>query len=173
MSFGTCTLIICGGLASPRSSWVVKAMRVVLLFSTRKMSGWGLMYLWRQRRRNLIIFRAAWSCFLVSKLLLKKPEYELLSREAVKLHVRKLKAGQRWEKTLNQTAHVANPTAQAYFMVLSLGIPGGEGRRALQTLSPTWREIIERLKIRCPVTVLPQVFISSFVQKGIRQTFSV
>lgn len=29
-----------------------------------------MLYLWRQRRKNLMILRAAWSCFLVSRLLL-------------------------------------------------------------------------------------------------------
>lgn len=31
-----------------------------------------MVYLWRQRRKNRMILRAAWSCFLVSRLLLFK-----------------------------------------------------------------------------------------------------
>lgn len=43
-------------------------------------------YLWRQRRKNRIILRAAWSCFLVSRLLLnthtqKKPNFEAQTKK--------------------------------------------------------------------------------------------
>lgn len=69
---------------------MVRKVGAVLLFLMSATIDKDLVYLWRQRRRNLIIFRAAWSCFLVSKLLLKKPEHDRQKKGPIKLAVQTL-----------------------------------------------------------------------------------
>lgn len=79
-----------GVSSTAQNQQMVRKVGAALLFLRNTTVDKDLVYLWRQRRRNLIIFRAAWSCFLVSKLLLKKPEQDHHEKGPRKLTVQTL-----------------------------------------------------------------------------------
>lgn len=102
--------------STTQSQPVARKVRAVWLLLMSTVRDKDLVYLWRQRRRNLIIFRAAWSCFLVSKLLLKKPKHYRHKKGSIKLIAQTLRSVLIYrlgDFQLNGLCHTSNCEAHA------------------------------------------------------------